>query len=82
MTVQKNYDRITFSLPRTMNEALDSLKEETKSSKSEIIKLAIEQFIKRQNEEKLKKAVEIMSKEYKENKNLTAFSSLDSEDFL
>jgi len=38
MAMQITYDRVTFSLPHSMNAALDSLKEELKSSKSDIIK--------------------------------------------
>ena len=82
MTVQKHYDRITFSLPHNMNAALDSLKKEMHRSKSDIIKLAIESYIRKQEEERLEKAVEMMSHEYKSNKELTSFTSLDGEKFL
>lgn len=82
MTTQVTYDRITFSLPHSMNVTLDNLKEELHSSKSDIIKQAIEHFVKKQEEEKLKKAVEFMAKEYEENDELTFLTALDSEDFL
>jgi len=78
---QTNYDRITFSLPSSLNIALDELKSEIKRSKSEIIKLAIESYIAQQNKRKLQRAVELMADEYENNKELTALSSLDSEDF-
>jgi len=42
---QMDYDRITFSLPSSMNSALDRLKSELKRSKSEIIKFAIESYL-------------------------------------
>jgi predicted DNA-binding protein len=46
MTVKHvEYDRITFSLPHSMNIALDTLKNEISRSKSEIIKLAIESYL-------------------------------------
>jgi predicted transcriptional regulator len=64
-----------------MNVTLDSLKEELQSSKSDIIKQAIEYFVKKQEEEKLAHAVELMTKEYEENNELTSLSNLDSEDF-
>jgi metal-responsive CopG/Arc/MetJ family transcriptional regulator len=79
---ESEYDRITFSLPKSMNEALDALKEETKRSKSELIKLAIENYLAKREELKLQKAVEMMRKEYERDEELTAFTSLDSEDFL
>jgi len=81
-TVQNSYDRITFSLPNSMNMALDDLKNETKTSKSEIIKLAIERYLAEQKRIKLQKAVEMMSDEYEKNDELTDLTLLDSEDFL
>ena len=81
-TVQNNYDRITFSLPNSMNIALDDLKNDTKTSKSEIIKLAIERYLAEQKKIKLQKAVEMMSDEYEKNDELTDLTLLDSEDFL
>jgi len=82
MAVQKQYDRITFSLPHDMNMALDSLKQEMHRSKSDIIKQAIESYIRKQEEERLEKAVELMSHEYTDNQELTSSTSLDGEKFL
>ncbi len=81
MTTQTTYDRITFSLPHSMNVTLDTLKEELQSSKSDIIKQAIEYFVKKQEEEKLTRAVALMAKEYESNDDLTYLTDLDSEDF-
>ena len=81
MEAQISYDRITFSLPHSMNVTLDSLKQELQSSKSDIIKQAIEYFVKKQEEEKLARAVELMAKEYANNDELTSLTELDSEDF-
>ena len=78
---QTNYDRITFSLPNSLNIALNELKNEIKRSKSEIIKIAIESYIAQQNKIKLQKAVALMAEEYEHNDELTQLSSLDSEDF-
>jgi len=78
---QTNYDRITFSLPNSLNIALDELKNEIKRSKSEIIKIAIESYIAKQNKIKLQKAVALMAEEYENSDELTQLSSLDSEDF-
>jgi len=81
MATQVSYDRITFSLPHSMNVTLDSLKQELQSSKSDIIKQAIEYFVKQQEEKKLARAVELMAKEYENNDELTFLTDLDSEDF-
>ena len=78
---QMNIDRITFSLPHTLNQSLDALKDEVKRSKSEIIKIAIENYIEHQNKQKLKKAVALMADEYENNDDLTALTALDSESF-
>ncbi len=81
MEAQTSYDRITFSLPHSMNVTLDSLKLELKSSKSDIIKQAIEYFVKQQEEKKLAHAVELMAIEYESNNELTSLTDLDSENF-
>ena len=81
MEARTSYDRITFSLPHSMNITLDTLKQELKSSKSDIIKQAIEYFVKKQEEEKLARAVKLMAKEYDDNDELTSLTDLDSENF-
>jgi predicted DNA-binding protein len=81
MSSQDSLDRITFSLPHEMNLSLEQLKKELHSTKSDIIKKAIEYFIKQQEEEKLEKAVALMEDEYKNNRELTYLTALDSEDF-
>ncbi len=81
MTNTQN-SRITITLPKYINDELDSSKKELGFSKTEIIKIAIENFLKEQKKAKLHNAVAIMQNEYKNNKELTEFTSLDSEDFL
>ncbi len=81
LATQNNYDRITFSLPNSLNIALDELKSEIKRSKSEIIKMAIENYIALQNKRKLEKAIALMAQEYEDDNELTALSALDAEDF-
>ncbi len=81
MNLQNSYDRITFSLPHSMNLALDNLKGELQSTKSDIIKQAIEYFIQLQEEKKLQNAVKLMAKEYENNEELTYLTVLDAEDF-
>ncbi|SFV58887.1 hypothetical protein MNB_SV-9-1158 [hydrothermal vent metagenome] len=79
---QVEYARITFSLPNSMNIALNKLKHEISTSKSEIIKLAIESYLAEQKKIKLQKAVEMMEDEYENSDKLTEFTSLDSENFI
>ena len=81
MTVQNSYDRITFSLPNSLNVALDDLKNEFKRSKSEIIKTAIENYVAQQHKNKLRKATELMADAYENDHELTALTSLDAEEF-
>ena len=81
MSIDNTYDRITFSLPHTMNMALEDLKEELQRSKSDIIKQAITYFVQKQEEGRLEKAVKLMAKEYEGDQELTYLSTLDSEDF-
>jgi len=80
-TVGIEYERITFSLPSSLNKTLNSLKKEINRSKSEIIKLAIESYLESQEKIKMQKAVEMMAKEYEEDSDLLELTSLDSEDF-
>jgi metal-responsive CopG/Arc/MetJ family transcriptional regulator len=82
MNTKIAYDRVTFSLPSSINLELDKLKKEQNRSKSEIIKIAIENYINEQKRKNLQKAVELMANEYENNKALTEFSVLDSEDFI
>ncbi len=81
MSLQESFDRITFSLPHDMNLSLEQLKKELHGSKSDIIKKAIANFIQRNEEEKLEKAVALMESEYKNNSELTYLTTLDGENF-
>lgn len=74
-------DRITVSLPKKISEDIDTLKEELHVSKSEILKMAFENFMREHKKQKLKKVARIMAKEYEKDKKLTEFTTLDSEGF-
>lgn len=82
MITQKKYDRITFSLPRSMNLALDNLKKEIKSSKSEIIKLALKNYLMQQKSKKIQEAVDMMAQEYENDAGLIEMTIIDSEGFV
>ncbi len=80
-TPQMKYDRITFSLPHHLNEALDALKNESHQSKSELIKTAIENYLEEKKRRKLQEAVVLMADAYENDDDLTAMQVLDSEAF-
>lgn len=80
-TTSVEYERVTFSLPSSLNATLNNLKKEVNRSKSEIINLAIQSYIKNQEKIKMQKAVEMMAKEYEEDSDLVELTSLDSEGF-
>ena len=82
MIPQKKYDRITFSLPRSMNLALDNLKKEIKVSKSEIIKLALKTYLTQQKAKKIQEAVDMMAQEYENDTGLTEMTIIDADDFV
>jgi metal-responsive CopG/Arc/MetJ family transcriptional regulator len=77
----QDYERITISLPLDISKDIEEIKKELNVSKSEIFKKAFEKFFQDYKKQKIRKAAEKMAKEYKTDKELTAFSSLDGEDF-
>jgi len=79
MISQNNYESITFSLPHSMNLELDSLKKEIKSSKSEIIKLALKPYLTQQKAKKIQEAVDMMAQEYENDAGLTEMTIIDAE---
>lgn len=79
-TAQK-IERITVSLPAELSKNIEDLKEELNISKSEILKIAVGNFLQEQKKQKLQRIAEMMAKEYKTDKRLTEFTSLDSEEF-
>lgn len=81
MISKNTFDRITFTLPHSMNLELDSLKKEIKRSKSEIIKLAVQNYLTQQKNKKIQEAVEIMAHEYENDAGLTEMTLIDTEDF-
>jgi len=82
MSANDTIDRITFSLPHDLNMALENLKKDRRRSKSELINQAIEEFLQKEEQRKLEEAVALMQEEYAEDKELTALTALDGEDFL
>jgi metal-responsive CopG/Arc/MetJ family transcriptional regulator len=81
MQTVQNYERVTISLSSEISKEIEELKKELRMSKSEIFKKAFEKFLQEHRRQKIQKAAEIMASEYRENKNLTVFTCLDSEEF-
>lgn len=79
--ISHDFERITISLPSTLSRDIDELKKELNVSKSEIFKRAFEKFLEDYRKKKLRQVARKMVQEYKTNKELTAFHSLDQEDF-
>ncbi|TAN44278.1 MAG: CopG family transcriptional regulator [Nitrospirae bacterium] len=77
----QGYERITISLPQEISGDIDELKKELHVSKSELFKRAFEKFVHDYKQRKLRRAAELMSVEYEKDKELTALTVLDSEEF-
>lgn len=74
-------ERVTISLPADISREVEELKKELSMSKSEIIKRAIEKFLQDYHKQRIQKISEMMASEYKSDKELTALTCLDKEDF-
>lgn len=74
--------RITISLNKEASKEIDFLMKSLKVSKSEVFKLAFENFLEDYKKKNLEKVATMMREEYINNKELTSFSSLDGESFL
>jgi len=80
MQTELSYDKVTFTIPNFLNQQLENLKNEFKVSKSELLKNAVQEYIKQQEKIKIQKSVQLMMNEYS-NGEITQFTTLDSEDF-
>lgn len=77
----KNVDRLTISLPKKLSNEVEAVQMELNVPKSEIFKMAIENFLEQYRKKELQKIAEMMAEEYEKDEELTTFTSLDSEDF-
>jgi metal-responsive CopG/Arc/MetJ family transcriptional regulator len=74
-------DRVTISLPHSIVSEIETLRVKLKVSRSEIFKQAVERFIDEQNRSRLQAIAAEMAEEYRSNRELVFFTSLDAEDF-
>jgi len=75
------FERITIALPAGISRDIDSLKDELRLSKSEIMRRALERFVFEHRRRKIRRIAETMVREYETNVELTDFTVLDGEDF-
>ena len=61
---------------------LDNIRKEIKINKSEFIRLAVENSLANYKRNKLKETAKSLKNAYLKDKELTAFTSIDGEDFL
>ena len=80
-TIHNETERVTISMPHSLAHDVDILRSDLKISRSELFKLAAEQFIAEQRRNRLQTVVAEMAAEYRSNRDLTALTSLDGEDF-
>jgi len=81
-TVTNETDRVTISLPHRLAQDIDALRTDLNISRSELFKVALESFLAEQRRMKLREAVAEMAEEYRSNRELTALTALDGEDFV
>jgi len=74
-------DRVTISIPHSLALQSETVRSELKISRSELFRLALERFIQEQNNSRLATIAAEMVEEYRSNRELTALTLLDGEDF-
>jgi metal-responsive CopG/Arc/MetJ family transcriptional regulator len=82
LTANRSVERVTISVPHELASEADSCSTELKVSRSELYKLALERFLAEQRRERLKLIVAEMADEYRADKELTALTALDAEEFV
>jgi metal-responsive CopG/Arc/MetJ family transcriptional regulator len=81
MHTSNDVDRFTISIPHSLALQSEAVRGELKISRSELFRLALEQFIQEQNNLRLATIAAEMVEEYRSNRELTALTVLDGEDF-
>jgi metal-responsive CopG/Arc/MetJ family transcriptional regulator len=80
-TIHNESERVSISLPHGLAQEMDELRNELKISRSELFRVAAEQFVEKQRNARLQMAVAEMAEEYSARSELTGLTTLDSEDF-
>ena len=82
MSSGQRSERLTVSLPAQMIKGIEDVKDEMNINRSELVRRALEEFIRSHKRKELEKIAIMMKDNYERDKELTAFTSLDSEGFL
>lgn len=82
MHTSTEIDRITVSLPHALAGKADELRAELNISRSELYKIALERFIEERQRNRVAAIAAEMAEEYRTNRDLTAMTALDGEDFV
>jgi metal-responsive CopG/Arc/MetJ family transcriptional regulator len=75
------FERMTISLPIDFVRDIEILKEELHVPKSEVMRMAVEKFLKDYRRQNIRKIAEMMAEDYRADTDLTVLTALDSEDF-
>ncbi len=83
MTVQKGdkTQRLNILVSESLDRRLTEAAEKYDTSKSAFVRQAVEREMERRREEELEQAARELASLYESDEELTAFTSLDSEDF-
>ena len=79
--VLQNKEKVTLTLPASLKKRLLSIKEQTGMSMSAIYTEALREYIAQKERQKWRDAAMKARKHYLEDEELTAWHSLDGEDF-
>ncbi len=82
LNANRSVERVTISVPHELASEVDSCSAELSVSRSELYKMAMESFLAQQRRERLKLIVAEMAEEYRTDKQLTALTDLDGEEFV
>ena len=82
MGSSQRIERLTIALPPELMNDIDAIKDEMKINRSELVRTALQEFIKEHKRRNLQKIAIAMKDEYEGNEELRAFTSLDGEEFI
>lgn len=74
-------NRMTISMPDEYVNEIDEIQKELKVSRSTLLRMAFETFIKEHRRSKLRKRAALMREEYLSNGDLNSMKDLDGDDF-
>jgi len=82
MSVKEKTRRLNILISESFHERLSEMVEKFDESKSEFVRQAVKREFERRKKEELEQAAAELAPLYESDEELTAFTSLDGEDFL